>query len=360
MIEIDGSQGEGGGQVLRTALALSVVTGQAVHLTRIRAGRRNPGLAPQHLAGVLAAAQICGAQVERARLKSTDITFQPDGPAQAGSYRFDISQLAKQRSVGAVTLLLQTLLLPLALADGPSHVALRGGTHVAWSPPVHYVEWILLPTLAQVGVRASIKLHKWGWYPKGGGEVEVEIGGSAKLEGVNLTKRDKLSEIQGLAVATNLPSHIPHRMASRANNLLREAGLPADVQPLRTTGPSTGAGLFIGLAHENGVQAGFSALGEIGKPPEVVAQEAIEDLLAYQRQSQALDRHLPDQLLPTLALADGPSALSSVEITRHTLTNAAIVRRFVKREIVVEGNEGQPGFIRVTGAHQRPIAAARQ
>jgi RNA 3'-terminal phosphate cyclase (ATP) len=353
MIHVDGSQGEGGGQVLRTALALSMLTGQPVHLTRVRAGRRKPGLAPQHLAGVRAAAQLCGAHVEGAHLRSTDVTFQPGGPVQPGGHTFDISQLAETPSAGSVTLLLQTVLLPLALADGPSHLDLRGGTHVAWSPPAHYVEWVLLPTLALLGLHASMKLVTWGWYPEGGGRLEVDIQGNAQLVGADLTARGETTELQGVAAVSNLPSHIPHRIASRANNLLRDAGLPQQVQPLRTRGPSTGAGIFMALAHQNGVRAGFSALGVKGKPSEAVAEEATDDLLAYyaqHTQDGALDRYLPDQLLPVLALAAGPSLISTVEITRHTLTNVAVVRRFVQREIVVEGQEGQPGRIRVQGS----------
>ncbi len=346
IIQIDGSQGEGGGQILRTALALSIVTGRPVHLFNLRAGRRNPGLAPQHLAGVRAAAQICGAEVEGARIGSTEITFRPAGAAQAGQYTFDISRLAGQGSAGSVTLLLQTLLLPLALASGDSSLVLRGGTHVAWSPPTHYIEWILLPTLAQAGIHASIQLTAWGWYPEGGGQVEVTIKGRARLQGLDLTQRKPLRSLKGLAVACNLPSHIPQRISARANNVLRAAGLPPAVQPLRTGGASTGAGIFIGLDYEN-IYAGFSALGARGKPSEAVADEAVMPLINYHQQNTALDPHLPDQLLPALALAEGPSVLSTVEITRHTLTNVAVIGHFLERRITVEGKEGGPGTIRV-------------
>ncbi len=348
MIRIDGSQGEGGGQVLRTALALAVLTAQPVEITRIRARRRNPGLAPQHLAGVLAAARICNAEVEGARIRSTTLTFRPGSPPQAGTYEFDISKMAEQSSAGAVTLLLQTILLPLALADGPSRLLLRGGTHVAWSPPAHYVEWVLLPMLARLGLRASMRLIEWGWYPVGGGQIEVTVEGRAHLRGIDLTERGPLVELKGVAAVSNLPSHIPQRMAARANNLLREAGLPGNVQPLRTGGLSTGAGIFIAACYEHSI-AGISALGERGKPSDVVAEEAVGPLIAFHRQWAALDEHLPDQLIPALALAEGPSVLSTVAITRHVLTNIDIVRHFVQRSIIVEGAEGQAGIIRVEG-----------
>jgi len=348
MLEIDGSQGEGGGQVLRTSLALAILTGKAIRLINVRAGRRNPGLAPQHLACVLAAKEICNAEVEGTALKSTQLTFAPDSPASPGNYTFDVSQLAGRGSAGAVTLLLQAILLPLALADQPSTLTLRGGTHVAWSPPVHYLQWVLLPTLKQIGLEAGIEHHKWGWYPKGGGEIQVNIHGQGKLRGIDITERGQLLAGEGLAVASNLPSHIPQRIAGRANNLLKSAGLPPKVEPERTSGPSTGAGIFLGVTYAN-ARAGFSALGRVGKPSEEVATEAAEALIAYHHQSAALDPHLPDQLLPALALAKGPSTLSTQEITRHTLTNISVIQHFIDRPITVDGAEGQPGIVHVEG-----------
>lgn len=346
MIEIDGSQGEGGGQVLRTSLALSILTGRPIRLVNVRAGRRKPGLAPQHLACVMAAQEICDAAVEGAALESTRVAFEPRRPATAGHYLFDISQMTGRGSAGAVTLVLQTILLPLALADGESDVVLRGGTHVEWSPPVHYAQWVLLPTLAQMGLLAAIEHIRWGWYPQGGGEVHVTLQGSAKLQGIDLLERGEITGLEGLAVSSNLPAHIPQRIAGRANNLLKAAGLPAVVEPRRTGGTSTGAGIFLGLTYTH-ARVGFSALGRIGKPSEEVAGEAAEALIAYHRQNGVLDPHLPDQILPALALAEGPSALSTQEVTRHTLTNIAVIRQFIDRPITVDGAEGQPGVVRV-------------
>ena len=348
MIEIDGSLGEGGGQILRTALAFSLLTGRHIILRNIRAGRRNPGLAPQHLACVHAAAEIAGAEVQGASLRSTALTFRPGGPARPNRYTFDISQLAGQGSAGSVTLLLQTLLLPLALSDENSLLVLCGGTHVAWSPPVHYVQWVLLPTLARLGIYASMDLITWGWYPKGGGKVEVSIQGSSHLTGIDLTRRGVLTDLTGIAAVSNLPSHIPQRISDRANNLLFEAGLSASVTALRSSGPSTGAGLFLALEYE-GSHAGFSALGAKGKPSEAVAAEAVETLVRFHQQGAVLDRYLPDQLLPVLALAQGRSVFSTVEITQHMLTNARVIQRFVDCEIAVDGELGGPGTIHSEG-----------
>jgi RNA 3'-terminal phosphate cyclase (ATP) len=300
------------------------------------------------MAGVLACARICGAEVTGAEVGSKEIRFAPGGPVQPGEYVFDVSELAGQASAGAVTLLLQSLLLQLTLAEGTSSLLLCGGTHVAWSPPAHYVLDVLLPMLARVGVGVRMEVLSWGWYPKGGGEVWVEIEGNAQLVGVDLTERGGFEGLSGVAAVSNLPSHIPQRMTSRVNNLLKDAGFPAGVQPLRTGGASTGAGIFITVTYGN-VHAGFSALGERGKPSEQVAEEVVRDVLAYAEADEALDPWLPDQLLVALALADGPSAMTTVRITRHAITNAAVIQQFISREIVIEGVEGAPGTIHVRG-----------
>lgn len=346
ILKLDGSHGEGGGQILRTALALSAHSGTPLHMVNIRAGRKNPGLAPQHLAGVLAVAQLCDAQLQGVELRSQEIHFTPRCAVEAGAYTFDISRLSGQSSAGAVTLLLQAILLPLALTPGESYLLLRGGTHVAWSPPLHYVHWVLLPALARMGLKVEIDLDDWGWYPRGGGQIMVRISGQPALTGLALNERGNLTEIKGLAVASNLAAHIPQRISNRANNVLRTSFLPAGVQPLRTGGPSTGAGLFLAAVYENSI-AGFSSLGKQGKPSEAVADEATEALIAFHRERHALDPYLPDQLLPFMALAEGASELSTIAITPHTLTNVDTLQHFVDREFVVRGEIGQAGTIEV-------------
>ncbi|NDJ36394.1 MAG: RNA 3'-phosphate cyclase [Chloroflexi bacterium] len=342
MIHIDGSQGEGGGQILRTALALSVVTGQPFHMDRIRANRRKPGLAPQHLAGVIAAARICGADVQGAGLRTQALAFTPGGTVQPGRYVLDIGELAGTPSAGSVTMLLQTVLLPLALAGGPSELVLRGGTHVRWSPPAHYAMSVLLPTLNRMGVEARAQLNGTGWYPEGGGELVVEIGGGASLVGIDLSERGDLVTVSGEAVACSLPEHVAQRMADEANTRLRAAGLPPGIQPVTAKGRSTGAGLFITVTG-TGAAAGFDALGKRGKPAETVAAEGIDDVLAYLQQPHALDEHLPDQLLPFMALAQGPSVLTTMAVTEHTRTNAAVIGRFIERAVHIEGHTVRVG-----------------
>ncbi|MBI3360786.1 MAG: RNA 3'-phosphate cyclase [Chloroflexi bacterium] len=363
MIEIDGSFGEGGGQVLRTSLALAALTGQATHIHSIRAGRRNPGLAPQHLTGVLALASVCGAVVEGAKIGSTEAIFRPTSPPVAGTYDFDVTDAAQGGSAGSVTLIFQTLLLPLWAAAGESRVTLRGGTHVAWSPPYHYLERVFLPTVARMGIHAEIALEGWGFYPVGGGAVRALVGHQSPVIGrqssddhspfairtLRLVERGALKRVSGIAAATKLPANIPQRIANRATNYLQDNGVKADVQPLRERGAGPGVGLFLTAEFENGV-AGFSSLGEKGKPSERVAEEACLDFLAFRGHADAaVDMRLADQLLLPLALADGVSECTTCRVTQHLLTNAHIIRQFIDARIEIAGEEGAPGHVTVHG-----------
>lgn len=345
VIEIDGSYGEGGGQVLRTALALSAITGQPVHIERIRAGRRNPGLAPQHLTGVLALAEICGAEVRGAAIGSTELLFQPRSKPRPGTYVFDVVGAAGRGSAGSVTLLLQTLLLPLALVEGGSRLTLKGGTHVPWSPPFDYLAHVYLPMVARMGVKADCRLDAWGFYPIGGGQITADVYGKRRpFTPLSLLERGDLKRIRGAAVACNLPTHIAQRIADRARNVLVDAGLPADVTPKRERGAGPGAGLFLMAEYEHSL-AGFSALGAKGKPSEQVADEACRDLLAYHASGEPVDGHLADQLLLPMALAAGRSEFRAARVTQHLLTNAHIIEQFIPTRIEVGGSEEEPGTI---------------
>jgi RNA 3'-terminal phosphate cyclase (ATP) len=365
MITIDGSYGEGGGQVLRTCLALSAITGRPVQIDRIRAGRRKPGLRPQHLTGVRAAAKVCGAKVEGARLNAQSLTFRPESPPQAGTYTFDVAQAAKGGSAGSASLILQTVLLPLVLAEGISQVTLRGGTHVAWSPPYDYLKRVYLPTLARMGIQAKVQIQKWGWYPVGGGEVKATVEGLAAssnqvsaggadgaeteppvygsgLHGLDLLERGELLRVRGVSASSNLPKHIRTRQERAALQTLRSNGVNARLEVVDARSKGTGTVVFLWAEFENAV-AGFTSLGERGKPAERVAEEAARDLLAYLESDAALDRYLADQLVLPVALAGGSSQFSTQEVTQHLLTNAWVVNRFLPGRVRVEGAEGEPG-----------------
>ena len=352
MIVIDGSYGEGGGQVLRTSLALSAITGQPVRIERIRAGRRKPGLMPQHLTAVRAAGRICNAQMAGAKLGSQELEFRPRSTPQAGTYTFDVAQAAKGGSAGSVSLVLQTVLLPLALVEGSSQVTLMGGTHVAWSPPFDYMKRVYLPTLSRLGVAAKVTIKRWGWYPIGGGRVQAIFQGrgsddslqipDASIANQALRERGPLLRVRGLSASSNLPKHIRMRQEKAALQALRSNGVNARIQVIDAPSKGQGTVVFLWAEFEN-TFAGFTALGERGKPAERVAEEAASKLLDFLHSDAAIDRYLADQLVLPLALAAGPSQFTTEAVTGHLLTNAWAVNQFFPGRVRVEGEEGQPG-----------------
>jgi RNA 3'-terminal phosphate cyclase (ATP) len=351
-LEIDGSAGEGGGQVLRTSLALSVITGRPIQLRRIRAGRPKPGLAPQHLTSVMAAAKLCDAELGGATLRSTELSFAPRTVAQSGTYTFDVASIRRGGSAGATTLVLQTVLVPLALAPGPSELILKGGTHVPWSPPFEFVDHVFLPALRRAGLRAESRLEAWGFYPRGGGRINVRIAGggaAGRPPPLRLGQGGESRHIRGCAVACNLPAHVAQRIRDRATNVLRQAGYRSEIVPRLERGVGPGAALFL-LSESGHSAAGFSSLGEPGKPSEAVADEACRALLAHDATGAAVDPHLADQLLLPLALAAGASEFSTSLITQHLLTNAQVIQQFVPARIQIEGAEGGPGKVIIEGA----------
>jgi len=347
MLTIDGSHGEGGGQVLRTSLTLSILTGQPVEIVQIRNGRSKPGLLPQHLTAVRAAAMVCNAHLEGAELNSQTLTFAPQTPTQAGDYVLNVNDVMSSGSAGAMTLVLQTILLPLALADGPSRLILRGGTAVPMSPPAPYIEHVYLPTLFEMGVQARLAHRLWGFYPQGGGELDVEIAGRATLRPLDLTERGAPERVDGVACVAKLPLHIPQRMSDRARALLSQAGLPrVSIEPQHITSPGTGAGLFL-TVHYAQSRAGFSALGRRGLPSEEVAELACRELLNYHRSGAAVDPHLGDQLVLPFVLAQGTSRAAVSCVTQHLLTNVWVAAHFDLPAARVTGEEGQPGTLSV-------------
>jgi RNA 3'-terminal phosphate cyclase (ATP) len=354
LIEVDGSYGEGGGQVLRTALALAAITGHGAHLYNVRARRSEPGLAPQHLTAMRAIAEVCDAEVRGDVIGSTNLVFRPRKRPHSGSYVFDVAQAAQRGSAGSVTLILQTLLLPLALAPGASHITVRGGTHVPWSPPFDYLSDVYLPTLAEIGVPARAHLSAWGFYPVGGGQITADVYGMAGLPAspdappilspLTLLERGDLLRVTGTAVACNLPAHIAQRMADRARRLLDDEGLPAEVVPQLARGDGPGAFISLRAEYAGGL-AGFSALGRKGMPSEEVAAVACEALLAHHATGAPVDMHLADQLVLPLALAPGRSTYRTARVEQHLLTVAEVVRQFLPVSIEVEGKLGEPGTV---------------
>jgi RNA 3'-terminal phosphate cyclase (ATP) len=339
MLVIDGDYGEGGGQILRTSLTLAAILTQPIRIDNIRAKRKNPGLAAQHLTAVRAAAMICEARLAGDRLGSTQLVFEPHSPPIAGFYEFDVAGAREGGSAGAASLVLQTVLLPLALAGDTSIVMVKGGTHVAWSPSFHYLHDVYLAVLNQLGLQATAELLAWGWYPAGGGEIKATVPGANYVsagQSISLgPARGSLKQIKGVAVASSLPAHIAQRMRDRAMNLLASAGLPAAIEPQRVRSVSPGAGIFLAAEYEAGL-AGFSALGQKGKPAEVVAEEAVNDLLAFHHRGAVLDTHLADQLILPFVLAEVTGSFSVERLSQHILTNIWVVEQFLGSVVEVD------------------------
>ncbi|MBM4284093.1 MAG: RNA 3'-phosphate cyclase [Deltaproteobacteria bacterium] len=334
MLHLDGSFGEGGGQIVRTSLSLAVLSGRSVRLTNIRGGRPKPGLRPQHLTVVNALAGISRAEVQGASLDSRELTFRPQR-VEGGHYCFDVAE--KRGSAGAVSLIAQALLPPLLHAAGPSSLVLRGGTHVPWSPPAHYLLHVFLPALKELGVQADMALTRWGWYPRGGGEIRLSLQPCRLLEPVRWATPMSATRFQGLSAASGVPAHVSARQARRLRERLGES-LPV----AEAAADSRDPGSFVFLWAP---RAGFGALGARGKPAEKVADEAADALLSYIEASAAADRHLADQLVLYLAQARGPSTVTVEAVTTHLLTNIWVIEQFWGPTFRVRGKAGEPGEI---------------
>lgn len=329
-MRIDGSWGEGGGQLLRISVALSALTGREVEIDAIRAGRTRPGLAAQHLTAVLGVASLCDGQVDGAHLGSTSIRFRP-GRALGGTYRLDVG------TAGSITLVLQACMLASLRSSAVTELEIRGGTNVRMSPPVDYLESVLLPLLASMGYQAQLRLDRRGFYPQGGGSVSVFLSPCPKLSPLRLEERGGLVEVSGVCFSQNLPPHVTDRMGSACRLAL--VGQRLKLRAHRTTGASIGAGTALFARYQNTV-LGADGLGEKGLPAERVAEEAVSGLKQEMDGPGTLDVHAADQLLPYMALAHGPSVFTVREVTSHLRTQMWLLRRFLPVEFREREREG--------------------
>jgi RNA 3'-terminal phosphate cyclase (ATP) len=338
-IELDGSFGEGGGQILRTSLALSLLTGKPFRLRNVRAGRAKPGLQPQHLMCVRSAAEVGGASTCGAHRGSTDLEFTP-GQIVAGSYKFDIG------TAGATGLVLHTLYLPLALrVEGPSELTLVGGTHNMKAPSFDFLDVTWRAYLALMGIQVRLKMVRPGFYPRGGGMIQAFIQPCAAPHGLTLPSRGPV-RAAGVSAVAGLDRNIARRQARRATFRLEKAGLDVEIREESWQGgPGTVLTVELDTAPAPTL---FFGLGARGKPAEAVADEAVDQVLAYLAAGPALvDAHSADQVVLPLALADGPSQYSVAEVTLHLTTNIAVIGHFLESEIVCEGEAGKPGVVRI-------------
>jgi RNA 3'-terminal phosphate cyclase (ATP) len=351
LIEIDGSFGEGGGQILRTSLALSALLGRPVRIYNIRAKRPRPGLQRQHLVSVKAVADLSSAKVEGLRLGSTEIRFYPDG-IRSGVFRFDIG------TAGSITLVLQATLPVMAFAPGPVRLVVRGGTDVPWSPPVDYVRFVLRRLLERMGYVFEVIVRRRGHYPRGGGLVEAVVEKPpGRLEAVELHERGEVRLVEGLSHAVRLPRHVAERQARAAEELLSKLGVPVRIsvewyEPGRDPHLGPGSGIVVWALAEKSVLGGDS-LGAKGKPAERVGREAAQKLLEDLATGKALDRHASDMMITYAAVACGESLLGGAQLTMHAWTNLHVVKKLVpeaEAEFIEGGEPGKPFVLRIRGA----------
>jgi RNA 3'-terminal phosphate cyclase (ATP) len=342
MIKIDGSIMEGGGQLLRMATSYSSILGEPIEVYNIRAKRKDPGLKPQHLTTLNAAAEISGAETEGAALGSREITFRPN-KIRGGNYEFDIG------TAGSISLLLQCINPILMYADRISRISIRGGTAVNWSPPIPFLENVVYPILKEMGASSHIEVFKHGFYPRGGGEIRqvtepTKVLSPLKLDGPSIRT------IHGISLCGALPEHVAIRQANSAEKKLRELRIKTKIKPIVAEPVSESPGSFVCLWTEgDAVFIGADSLGARGKPAETVGEEAAKRLIFEIRNSANLDQHTTDHMILPTSLAGGESVFKTSSITLHTLTAIEIAKLFTDAKFNVSGTEGQPGLIRVQG-----------
>lgn len=335
MIIIDGSQGEGGGQVLRTSLALSMITGQPFKIKDIRAGRSKPGLLRQHLTCVQAAVAVSDAAVTGAEMGSNELTFIPE-KIKNGNFGFSVG------TAGSTMLVLQTVLPALLTADGPSMITLEGGTHNPFAPPFNFLEKAFIPLINRMGPRIEINLVRYGFYPAGGGKVEIKIDPAEALSTLEIIKRGEIFSKRGEALYSNLSQDIGKReLETIQKQLLLESSELNLIKVTNSPGPGNLVSISIESEHVTEV---FSGFGERGVSAERVASKACQEAANYLDSNAAIGTCLADQLLIPMALA-GKGSFSTTQPSMHTLTNKEVIQKFL--DIPIELDQESESFWKV-------------
>jgi RNA 3'-terminal phosphate cyclase (ATP) len=330
MIEIDGSEGEGGGQVLRSSLALSMITGTPLRIWSIRAKRKRPGLLRQHLTAVQAATRCCGATVRGDRLGSSELWFTP-GAIVHGTHRFAVG------TAGSSTLVLQTVLWPLLHAPGESIVEVEGGTHNPLAPPFEFFDRVLVPHLEMMGASIALELVRPGFYPAGGGCIRMHVAGGRTLEPLSLIERGPIARRHARALVSNLPLKIAHREL----NVVRKGWAlgKSELEAAEVASPGPGNVLTLEAEFATGREV-FTGFGEKGVTAERVAESTLAEATRWEALDVPVGEHLADQLLIPMALA-GSGRFRTGEPSQHTRTHAAIIGRFLDVAVSMTPDEGQ-------------------
>lgn len=348
MIEIDGSYGEGGGQILRTAVSLSALTMKPVRIFNIRAGRPKPGLKKQHIAGIEVTGRIVDAKIEGLQVGSTAVAFVPR-QRRGGMISYDVG------TAGSISLVLQAALPPAILSSEPISFKLRGGTDVKWSPPIDYLNNVFVHTLEILGPSIQIHQRKRGHFPRGGGHVICDVTPVDSIKSFEGTRFGNISSVGGVSHCVRLPGHIAERQAISAGEIIAEH-LEVEPDIARESyrkeedphlGP--GSGIVIWAQSEEGFRIGTNELGERGKSAEQVGSDAASHLVAEVATGMAIDSHLGDMLIPYLAIAKGTSKFGVAKITSHLTTNIWAVKKILGTKIELHGKTGESGTIIVEG-----------
>jgi len=350
-IVIDGSLGEGGGQALRTALSLSAVTGRPFAIHRVRAGGPRPGLQPQDLVAARAVADLCGAELIGAEPGSARLELRPGRPVAPADLEIDLG------AAGSAPLLLQTLCWPLSLAGGPSRLTLRGGTHLRRSPTFHDLAMLWAPAVARLGFGVELGLQEAGFAPEGGGAMSAEIRPAHPMPPLDLRQRGMLREAEVTAVVGGMPFDVAERLAAGALRRLRDIGVAAEATRMPVPARRSSGCQLLVTAQFDRTRSGNGVVGEPGQPPDRVAEAAVRDFDRFLRGGAAVNRFLGEQLLlPAALVASGRVAVPGLvpvtrytvsAVTRHLITTAEVVRRFLDVEVAVVGGEEAEGEVRV-------------
>jgi len=337
VLEVDGSQKSGSGTILRLSVALAGILNQPLHIFNIRQKRTQPGLRPQHLEAVLTAAKLCNAEVKEAKLGSQELWFTPN-EITGGEIHAEIG------TAGSIPMLLLTVLPLCAYAKNPVrlHVS-KGGTDVNNAPTTNYLKHLLLPMLMRMGLKASLAVKKYGYYPKGMGEITLEVEPYSKFNPITLEKFGNPQQVRGVSVCTFLADRrVAERQAMAANERLKSAGLKAEIQIINDmSNPlQKGSSLVLWTETDTSALLGGDAIGELGKPSEVVGREAADNLIKELESKATVDAHLSDMLVPYVALAEGTSVYLSRLVTAHLDTNIWLTQKIlgVKIQLARVGN----------------------
>ena len=330
MIEIDGSQGEGGGQIIRSSLALSAVTGKPVRLTKIRAGRKKPGLMRQHLTAAQAAAKVCDAQLTDAEIGARSISFVP-GPIRGGDFRFRVG------TAGSTSLIAQTVLPALLLADEPSTLTLQGGTHNPWSPPYDFLERSFLPLLSRIRPTVHASLESHGFYPAGGGQIQLEIQPCESWSGIQLLEPIDNWEPRVVALVSEIPLSVGER---ECNTIRRKSNWPPKHFLVKNVSNAGGAGnvVMIDLASEQTTNV-FTGFGKIGVKAEQIARDVLKEARAHLATRAPVGEYLADQLMMPMGLAASQgqsSAFLTGPLSKHSQTHLDVLKTFLPIHVSVE------------------------